>query len=69
MTHGQSLEMDVNGDWFSPKKPDEGQFSMMTGVSVVALIFSLIGLLRMITRNCRNNHYQVIHDDLSQNYK
>ncbi len=66
VTHGQSLSLDLDGNWYDPNDRTNGQYSMVSAIGVVSSVLCFVGLVRMMLRRFlkNQNQYQVIGDDL-----
>jgi len=52
VSHGQTLELDVSGHWYDPLKSGD-EHGLMYGAISLALLLSVLGLIRMFIRMTR----------------
>lgn len=55
VTHGQSLKMDADGDWFNPKKPTLDQHGLAQSAVVIACLLCVVGMIRLLKKSCCDN--------------
>lgn len=68
VSHGESLQMDMNGEWYNPSQSSSGHVSMMNGMIVFSVLVGFVGIYRLITSSRRSKKgYFPIHEHEEKN--